>query len=136
MSYAISSALQTAVYQELIGDATLVGLVGTAIYDAIPSGVLPATYVALGSEFVRDRSDKTAYGAEHFFTVSVVTDTSGFQAAKDVAAAISDALVDADLTLSRGYLIGLRFDQGTAKREGTGTVRRIDLRFRARVEDN
>ena len=56
--------------------------------------------------------------------------------AKAVAAAISDTLVDADLTLSRGRLVGLWFERATARRSGTaGSARRIDLRFRARVED-
>ena len=135
MSYGVSSALQTAVYQHLVADAALAALVGSAIYDALPGGTLPSTYVTLGPEQVRERSDKSGHGALHTITVSVVTDTAGFQAAKDVAAAISDALVDADLTLSRGSLIYLNFDRAIAKLEGTGTQRRIDMRFRARVQD-
>ncbi|MBU2982735.1 DUF3168 domain-containing protein [Lentibacter algarum] len=136
MSYAVSSPLQAAVYQQLAGDAALSTLVGTAIYDALPSGSLPATYIALGPEAAYDKSDKTGAGAEHVFTISVVTDSAGFQAAKDVAGAVSDALVDADLTLTRGKLIYLNFDRASATREGTGATRRIDLRFRARVQDD
>jgi hypothetical protein len=135
MSYSVSAALQAAVYQALIGDASLAGLVGTAIYDAIPTGTLPVTYVTLGPEIVRDRSDKSGYGAEHNFTISVVTETAGFGAAKAVAAAESDVLNDADLSLSRGRLVALRFDRATAKRIGLGATRQIDLRFSARVED-
>jgi hypothetical protein len=86
---------------------------------------------------VRDRSDISGAGAEHRFIVSVVTDEAGFAAAKSVAAAVSDALADANLPLSRGRLVGLWFDRVTARRSGkAGRVRRIDLRFRARVEDN
>jgi hypothetical protein len=135
MSYSVSAALQAAVYQALIGDASLAGLVGTAIYDAIPTGTLPVTYVTLGPEIVRDRSDKSGYGAEHKFTISVVTETAGFGAAKAVAAAVSDVLNDADLSLSRGRLVALRFNRATAKRIGLGATRQIDLRFSARVED-
>ena len=136
MSYGVSSALQAAVYQHLAADGALAALVGTAIYDALPGGSLPSTYVTLGPETVRERSDKTGNGAEHTLTVSVVTDTAGFQAAKDVAAAVSDALVDTDLSLARGSLIYLNFDRAVARLEGTGTQRRIDLRFRARVQDD
>jgi hypothetical protein len=136
MSYGVSSALQAAVYQHLVNDSALATLVGSAIYDALPSGTLPSTYVTLGPEDVRERSDKTGHGALHALTISVVTDTAGFQAAKDVAAAISDALVDTDLALGRGTLIYLNFDRAIAKLEGTGTQRRIDLRFRARVQDS
>lgn len=136
MSYGVSSSLQAAVYQHLVADLALNALVGTAIFDALPAGTLPTTYVTLGPETVRERSDKSGQGAIHTITVSVVTDTAGFQAAKDVAGAISDALIDADLALARGTLVYLNFDRALAKLEGTGTQRRIDLRFRARVEDN
>jgi len=135
MSYGVSAALQAAVFQKLSLDSVLQGLVGTHIYDALPSGILPATYVSLGPETVRDKSDATGHGALHVFSVSVVTTSAGFETAKIVAAVISDALVDANLTLSRGQLVSLNFHHATAKRVGTGQVRRIDLTFHARVDD-
>ncbi|WP_371227053.1 DUF3168 domain-containing protein [Roseovarius sp. 2305UL8-3] len=135
MSYGVAAALQTAVYQALANDAALSALVGSAIYDAVPAGTLPATYVTLGAEEARDRSDKTGGGAEHRLNVSVITEVAGFQTAKNVAAAISDTLVDADLTLTRGTLVTLKFYKAQARREGTGGMRRIDLTFRARVDD-
>lgn len=135
MSYGASAALQQAVYQHLIADPALDTLVQGAIYDAVPSGMLPSIYVTLGPEEARMRSDGTGQGAWHRFTVSVVTDGAGFHAAKQVASAISDALVDADLALTRGQLAGLHFFRARAAREGTGAVRRIDLTFRARIDD-
>ncbi len=134
MSYSGSAALQEAVYQRLVGDAALGGLVGGAVYDVVPAGTLPVTYVSLGPEEVRDASDKSGHGAEHRFTVSVVTAAAGFQAAKAAAAAISDALVDADLSLDRGRLVSLGFLRARARRARKNDVRRIDLTFSARVE--
>ncbi|WP_417247689.1 DUF3168 domain-containing protein [Celeribacter sp.] len=136
MSYGVSPALQTALYQALSADTILASLVGTAIFDAPPTGTVPALYVSLGPEDVTDASDKTGHGARHDFTVSVVADAAGFLTAKDVAARISDLLVDADLTLTRGTLVGLYFLSAKARRVQNSDVRRIDLRFRARVEDN
>ncbi len=136
MSYAVSSALQAAVYLQLSNDTALGALVGTAIYDAIPSGSLPAIYVTLGSETARDRSDKSGAGAEHDLRVNVVTSQQGFQQAKDAAAAISDALEDAALTLTRGRLVGIWFLKAKALRDTSAGTRRIELIFRARVEDN
>ncbi len=135
MSYGVTAALQEAVYQRLSGDAGVTALVG-GIYDAIPVGELPDLYLTLGPEAARDRSDKTGGGAEHDFTVSVIGGTSGFLAVKQAAAAVSDALTGADMVLSRGQLIGLWFVKAVAKRETSGDGRRIDMRFRARVEDN
>lgn len=135
MSYAVSAALQAAIYTRLQGDAALNALIGGAIYDALPQGTLPPLYVALGPETARDASDTGGSGAWHRFLVSVVTSKSGFQTAKEAAAAISDALHGADLPLSRGHLVGLWFEKAKAGRESRG-LRRIDLTFRARVEDN
>ncbi len=135
MSYALSSALQAAVYQALANDAALAALVGTDIFDAIPSGTVPEIYVALGPEKARDASDLSGAGAWHEFTISVVSESTGFTRAKEAAGIVSDILVDADLTLARGRLVGLRFRRATAARVGTGDTRRIDLTFRARVSD-
>lgn len=136
MSYGVSAALQAAVYQALSADATLASLVGNHIYDAFPAGTLPPLYVALGPELVKDQSDKTGGGAMHQFTVSVVTDTAGFATAKQAAGAVSDALVDADLTLNRGTLVALNFYRAKAVRVGAADERRIDLTFNARVADD
>ncbi|WP_296424111.1 DUF3168 domain-containing protein [Yoonia sp.] len=136
MSYGVSSALQAAVYQQLVNDPGLTALVGASIFDAVPSGTLPPLYVVLGAEDVRDASDKTGGGALHEFTVTVITESAGFASAKVAAAAVSDALVDAALTLVRGALVSLRFYKAKAARVGTGDVRQINLIFRARVADD
>ncbi len=137
MSYGVAAALQAAVYRQLSGDAQVGSLSGGAIYDAVPSGVLPQTYVTLGPEEVREASDRSGAGAVHRFTVSVVSEAAGFGAAKTLAGAVCDALEDAALTLDRGHLVGLWFERASARRTGTGgAIRQIDLRFRARVEDD
>lgn len=135
MSYAMSAALQSAVYQHLMADVALTGLVGANIFDALPSGTVPTLYVAIGPEKTKDASDGLSGGAWHEFTISVVSESSGFAQAKLAAGAVSDALVDAPLTLTRGTLVGLWFRRAAAARVGTGTTRRIDLTFRARVSD-
>lgn len=134
MSYGSAAALQAAVYQRLVADAALQALVGDAIYDAVPPGTTTGTYVSLGPEDARDASDKTGDGASHDFVVSVISDEAGFALAKEVAAAISDALVDADLALSRGTLVALWFLRAQARRVEMAETRRIDLTFRARID--
>ncbi len=134
MSYALSGPLQAAVYAQLLADTQLAGLVGGDIYDAVPAGTLPSVYVALGPESVKEASDGSGAGAWHDFVISVVSEVAGFQSAKAVAGAVSDALDGGDLPLSRGRLIGLWFRKAKAVRE-SGGLRRIDLTFRARVED-
>ncbi len=136
MSYGMAAALQAAVFAQLQGDAVLAGLVGSDIFDAAPPGAVPPIYVSLGPEDVRQRSDQSGDGALHEFTVSIVSQAAGFRSAKDAAAAVSDALIDAPLILARGRLVYLNFLRAKASRVQVGDVRRIDLRFAARLEDN
>ena len=136
MSYGAAAALQEAVFDRLQSDTALAALVGDEIYDQPPTGALPDIYVSLGAETVMDRSDADSSGAEHRFVISVIGDTSGFARVKAAAAAVSDALLNADVSLSRGRLVFLRFDRAVAKRDTRKNLRRVDLRFVARVEDN
>lgn len=136
MSYALSSALQAAVYQELVDDVALFALVGDAIYDALPTGVVPPLYVSLGPETVEDASDSTGVGAVHRFTVSVVSDTPAFAAVKAAAGVVSDVLHHVDLPMTRGRLVLMTFERAAAARIDGASGRRIDLRFKARVEDD
>ncbi|WP_428925554.1 DUF3168 domain-containing protein [Marinibacterium sp. SX1] len=137
MSYGVAAALQKAVYELLVTDPALAGLIGTGVFDTVPSGPVPPTYVAIGPEEVRDRSDGTGPGAVHRFTVSVISEAEGFATVKTVAAAVGDALNGASPALDRGRLVGLWFERASARRTGQAErIRRIDLRFRARVQDD
>lgn len=131
MSYGSAAALQAAIYGRLTGFAALTGV---PVHDAVPPGGGAGTFILLGPEEVQDQSDKTGGGAEHRFVISVISDASGFLAAKTVAVGVSDALVDAELVLSRGALISLHFLKASARRIDEGDTRRIDLTFRARVQ--
>ncbi|WP_102109358.1 DUF3168 domain-containing protein [Oceaniglobus roseus] len=135
MSYAMGEALQAAVYQLLQSDPGVQAQLAGAVYDALPPGPLPSLYATLGEEDVRDRSDKTGAGALHDLDISVITAAPGFSEAKAAAVAVSDALLGADLVLSRGRVVGLWFLRARARRIDGGAQRRIDLRFRAQTED-
>ena len=130
MSYGAAAALQAAVYQVQTADPALAGV---AVHDAVPPGP-SGTFVLVGPEEVVDASDKSGAGAEHRLAVSVISDGAGFLAAKTIAAAISDSLGGASLSLARGRLVSLRFQRASARRIDEGEVRRIDLTFRARIE--
>ena len=135
MSYGMGFALQQAVFGVLRTDQEIPALVGDAVFDAAPAGEVPALYVQLGPEAVRDASDRTGGGAGHRFTVLVVTHHAGFAPAKQVAAAVSDALVGGQFGLSRGRLVSLRFERAVARQVGADARREIEMRFRARVQD-
>jgi len=135
MSYGMAAALQQAVFARLSADAAVQAVVGGDVYDSLPTGTLPTTYVLLGEEDARARGDVTARGAEHEFMVGVFSDAAGFASAKQAAVAVSDALVDAPLSLARGQLVSLDFLRARARRGRAPGARRIELWFRARLED-
>jgi hypothetical protein len=131
MSYQAAAALQAAVFGALGGAP---GLAGVSILDAVPPGTAPGTFVLIGPEVAVDQSDGTGAGAEHRFSVSVISDASGFLAAKTVAAAVSEALLGGAMVLATGHLVSVNFQRAVARRLDQGTARRIDMTFRARVE--
>jgi hypothetical protein len=133
MSYFAGAALQEAVFRHLREDTELSAL-DLTILDAPPPGSPRGTYVVIGSEDVIDRSDASGPGAEHRFSVTVLSDAAGFAVAKQIAAKLSAALADPPLELSVGRLVGLWFHQAQARRIEGGKGRKIELRFRARTE--
>ncbi len=134
MSYQSAAAVQVALYALLSADTALAALVPGGIYDATPPATPQGTYVLLGDEDVIDRSDVTGPGAEQRVLISVVSDAAGFLTAKTAAARISDILPGAQPALGVGRVVAIWFHQAQARRAEGGGVRRIDLRFRVRVE--
>jgi len=139
VSYAFAGGLQAHVYQRLIEDPALSALLGGAIYDAPLEPALGAVspdYVTLGEETVRPNGSKTSAGAVHDFTVTVHSARDGFAAAKEIAAAVCDCLIDAPLALEAGRLVALRFLRAGAERGRTPERRRVTLRFRAVIDQD
>ncbi|MGY6549263.1 MAG: DUF3168 domain-containing protein [Roseinatronobacter sp.] len=134
MTYALAPALQTALFAHLDADPELGLMLSGALFDAIPPATPPATYALIGPEEVIERSDITGRGAEHRLVISVVSNATGFLTAKQIAARICDLLDAPVLDLARGRLVGLWFDRAEARKIESDQTRRIDLRFRARVE--
>lgn len=137
MSYLASAALQGAVYQCLRADPALSGLVGDAIYDAMPTDPPGGVYVSLGPEDVRSLPDSSGAAARHDFIVSVLAGTeegAGFRAVKEAAVAVSAALEGAALSTATGHVAGLWFLRARAKRVENGAERRVDLTFRALMD--
>lgn len=131
MTYRGAAALQTAIHAHLTGAPALSGV---AVVDALPSGPVPATYVLIGPEEVRDASDRTGAGAEHRIALSVISEAAGFQQAKEVAVNLGDALDGAELALPQGRVVSVRFLRAVARRLEAGSARRIDLTFRVRLD--
>ncbi|PVH29604.1 DUF3168 domain-containing protein [Pararhodobacter oceanensis] len=134
MSYQSAAALQAALFTQLSADAVLAALLPDGIFDAPPPGTPQGSYCVIGAESVIDRSDSSGPGAEHRVEFCVVSDASGFATAKAAAARISQILPDTQPALSTGRVVAIWFHEARARRLEGGAVRRIDLKFRIRIE--
>lgn len=130
MSYQAAAALQGAIFGRL---ASFPALSGVPIVDAMPQGATPPSFVLIGPEVVLDQSDGSGAGTEHRFDVAVISSQFGFLAAKTIAGAVSQALLDAPLTVAGADLVSICFLRAAARRLGEGASRRIDMTFRARL---
>lgn len=134
MSYQSAVAVQAAVFALLAADGDLATLMSGGIFDAPPPATPPGTYAVLGEEEVIDRSDISGPGSEHRILVQVLSDAAGFATAKAAAARISVLLDGATPVLGVGRVVAIWFHAAQARRAEGGALRRIDLRFRVRVE--
>lgn len=136
MTYQAAGALQAVVWQALRADGELAGLVGDAVFDAMPVAPPSGPYVALGPEDVTDAGDMTARGARHDFVVSVLEggEAGGFAAVKSAAGAVVRVLDGAAPVLEGAHLAGIWLLRARARRVERGAARRVDLTFRARID--
>jgi hypothetical protein len=140
VTYALSWPLQKAVYERLSADPAVAAIAPGRIFDAPPPLAGPAEeeplHAIIGDESVRDWSSAERGGAAHVLGVSVFAAERSFAEAKRLAGAISEALTRGGLAPERGRVVSLAFLSARTRREAKGRVRRIDLRFRALVEDD
>ena len=137
MSYGGAFALQEAIYAALTGAPAVTALVGGNIFDApahadAPDGTV-GPYVTIGDERVEDWSARGLRGAMHDVEISVHAAEAGFADAKRIAAAVSETLEAGLPALSAGRVATNSFRGARTRRLRDGR-RRIDLRFRFRIE--
>jgi hypothetical protein len=138
MTYALAEPLQRAIYGKLTADPNLSALVGADIFDAplpFDGDATPDEYITIGPESVTDGATMTTQGALHDFAVTVHSNSQGFMKSKQVAGAVCDVLLDAEMELDRGELIYLRFLRAKADTGTSPEKRKILLKFRAFIED-
>ncbi|MGR3485925.1 MAG: tail completion protein gp17 [Paracoccaceae bacterium] len=124
-----SGALQAAIHAALSAP----GAVAAPVRDGAPPGAAPPVHVSIGPGTVTDASDASGSGSDHRPVVSVHAQTDGFAAAHAVAAQVRAALVAAP-PVAGARVVAWGFVRAAARRDRAGD-RRIDLTFRARLDD-
>lgn len=139
MTYALSWPLQEAIFAVICEDDLCNTFFDHRVFDAPPPFVGEAApeglYLTLGDEQAQDWSTGSDSGAVHIVTLTVHAPRRGFSDAKRAAAALSDALLRADFTLTRGRVVNARFVDAKTRRTEADALRQIEMRFRIIVED-
>lgn len=126
--------LQKSIYQVLITDTALTGVLGgSRIYEHVPHGT-QYPYVSFGASVSRDWSTASDDGDEHVLTFHVWSDQPGQKEAQAIIAALKAALSGAMLTMTSHRLINLRYEFTDTRRGGDGEVYRGLVRYRAVTE--
>ena len=103
------------------------------IFDEAPSGLAPP-YSYFGETQLRDWSVDEASGAEQFITLSVVTLHNGIAVAVNIGQQIVERLNHAPLSLDDHSLIDISFISMETRREQTGRLSKVNIRFRVTTE--
>ena len=125
-------ALQAAAFSALTGDAALQALIGNParIYDAVPQdAVFP--YAVLGPAAGKPWDTKTTDGMEATLEVHTWSRYAGMKEAKDIMAAVLDALDNQALSVSGHTLVNLHFESSQTSLDKDGITRHGVQKFRA-----
>lgn len=134
MTAGASWALQKGVYETLIADTALTGLLGgPRVFDDVPdTAAFP--YLTIGDDATSEYLTFSDTGFAHAFAVHVWSRASGRGELKQIAAAVIAALHDAPLVLEDNLLVNLGFLSSLALRESDGRTYHGIVRFRAVTE--
>ncbi len=133
-TFSSALALRAAVYQRLVGDAALAGLLGGArIYDEPPRAALPP-YVVLGPLASKDVSGDVAPAQEHQLVLEVWSREGGLSEALKAADRVVRLTDGAALILDGWRLATLSWSATDAVRIADNGLRRASITFRAVTE--
>lgn len=135
-------AVQTAVFDVLSGDATLVAMLSDAydvgivpIFDAIPQpgdseDDADFPYISFGTDFTSPMDTKGDNGGNALLQINVWTRSPGFAETKTIAQRVYDLLQKQSLTISGATHIATRVESVDYARDPDGLTRRALMQFR------
>ena len=127
-------ALRQAIRAVISSDPSLMqALGGRTIFDEAPRQT-PMPYVIFAETQMRDWSGDLAPGAEQTFTLSIITSEHGAAQALSLAQQLQDRLVSTPPVMAGHQLIDLFCQAMETKRDPSGRITKVNLRFRASSE--
>ncbi|MFQ5954710.1 MAG: DUF3168 domain-containing protein [Kiloniellales bacterium] len=127
-----SGAVQTAIYDRLTGDATLMGMV-KAVHDQVPEDA-KFPYVTIGDDTATDFDTKTETGQELTLTLHAWSRAHGRKEVKDILARIYALLHEQALTITGFTHVLARFEFTQTFRDPDGLTQHGVARYRVIVQ--
>ncbi len=126
-------ALQTAIYEKLTGDTTLMAL--AKVYDHTPQGsAFP--YVTIGDSTAKDISRMGAVGTEHKMTLHVWSREGGRAQTATIMNRLYELLHQGTLTVIGHTLVIMQFTASAITLENDGNTYQGTLAFRIVLNAN
>lgn len=128
-----SLSLQKAIVAALKADAGVSALVGSNVFDTVPSSD-PFPRITLGEDQVITERADCYIGEEIFVTIHAWSRKPGFPEVKQIAGAVRLALHEAELSLDDCRLVDLSSEDVRFMREQDGVTSHAVITFRALTE--
>lgn len=130
-----SLALQGAISTLLKANAGVAAIVGTRVYDAVPTNpVATFPYLTIGDDQVLPDIAQDYDGADVVMTIHGWSRGAGFPEVKGLGKAVNAALTDAALTITGFRIVEIIPEQIQYLRDPDGLTRHGVFVFRARTE--
>lgn len=120
--------VQTAIYDKLTGDSTLMALI-TGVYDHVPEGTVHP-YVVIGETTATAENAHDRIGKDQVVTLHVWSKQHGFSEALEIAARICTVLEHQSLTVSGYDHVLTAFEFAQTLRDPDPEIRHVPVRFR------
>lgn len=131
-AHAIAS-LKSVLRAHLLADTDVAGLLGTAIFDAVPRGAKPP-YLLMGDAIARENGTVEAEGSVIELDLVVLTAERGSTTALALVATIETALRTPLPALADHHLVALELRQTATRHDASTSFTRASLRLRAFLE--
>lgn len=128
-----SLELQGAIVTKLKATPAVTALIGTRIYDSVPS-TATFPYVSIGPEQTLADDADCITGFEIFMQLDAWSRATGSPEVKRIAEAVRDALHDFELPLTDNALVSFRHRQTRVLKDPDGLTAHAALEFVALVE--
>ena len=134
MAASANWALQQGIYQTLVGDPQVTGLLGGAnIFDDAPQNA-SFPYLTFGQTTERDWSTGSEDGSEHIVTLHVWSRAGGKKETHEIIETVRAALNTAPIAIDDHHLINLRHEFSEARHDKDGETYHGIVRYRAVTE--